>query len=160
MLDPVKDVQGIATYVELRREAMGQAASTQLLITPDGYRSDGLFVPATVYRRTVDKYSPKRQWRSNRITIASTDEASKPIEDKEARTLHAEARLEFLAPLLRQLTHGAPDTPTWTIVGEPLFIEVSKRDLDDVSASKTPSKLVYRITQSRTAKKFPENLYA
>ena len=160
MLDPTQDVQGIAVYVEFRKDSMGTVATSQFLITPDGYRSDGLFVPATLYRRAVDRWSPKRQWRSTFISTQHEPSDSLPTYGTdEERIAHGDKRLDRALSLLRQMGYSSTGTG-WTLVGEPLFIEVSKRDLDDVSAHKTPSKVVYRIGQTRTAKKFPENLYA
>jgi hypothetical protein len=76
------------------------------------------------------------------------------------RIEYGDKRLERFLSLLRQMAHTSEGTASWTLVGEPLFVEVSRRDLDDVSAHKTPSKVVYRVTQTRTAKKFPDTLYA
>lgn len=162
MLDPTQEVQGIAVYVEFRKESMGSVATTQFLLMPDGYRTDGLFVPASLYRRAVDRWSPKRQWRSSFISTQHESHDSLPTySNREQRIEHGDARLERAINLLRQLAYkGSDGTYSWSLVGEPLFIEVSKRDLDDVSSNKTPSKVVYRIGQTRTAKKFPEALYA
>jgi hypothetical protein len=163
MLDPTQEVQGIAVYVEFRKESMGSVATTQMLITPDGYRTDGLFVPATIYRRAVDRWSPKRQWRATTLSTYHEPADSVPAAyvSDEQRQNHGDERLSRVVTLLRQMTGSTSYDPSpWTLVGEPLFIETSKRDLDDVSAYKTPSKVVYRIGQTRTAKKFPENLYA
>lgn len=163
MLDPTQEVQGIAVYVEFRKESMGTVATSQFLITPDGYRSDGLFVPATVYRRAVDRWTPKRQWRSTHLATVHEPSDTLPTtySTEYGRIDHGNARLDRIVPLFRQMGYtDSTGAPSWTLVGEPLFIEVSRRDLDDVAANKTPSKVVYRITQTRTAKKFPENLYA
>jgi hypothetical protein len=42
------------------------------------------------------------------------------------------------------------------MVGKPMFVEVSKKDLTDVSTGKTPTKVIYRIGQTRSAQGFPE----
>lgn len=165
MLDPTQEVQGIAVYVEFRKESMGAVATSQFIITPDGYRTDGLFVPASLYRRAVDRWSPKRQWRSSFISTQREPSESLPTYGTdEERIAHGDERLDRAVNLLRQMgvsgTAYDGSSIGWTLVGEPLFIEVSKRDLDDVSAHKTPSKVVYRIGQTRTAKKFPDTLYA
>jgi hypothetical protein len=45
---------------------------------------------------------------------------------------------------------------SWSIVGEPFFVEVSKDDLTEVASGKTPLKVVYRITQTRKTLGFAE----
>jgi hypothetical protein len=46
----------------------------------------------------------------------------------------------------------------WILTNETLFIETSKKDLDDVKLSKTPNKMLYRINQTRTALGFPAEI--
>lgn len=161
MLDRDKDVQGVATYYEFRKEVPSStgsnAATTMVIVTPDGYTEDGRFVSANLYRRTVTHYSPRKQWRASALgypdeTMRDTGTPT-PIDTSEVASV-GERRLQYAFGLFRSLNDGG-----WNLVKEPLFVEVSKKDLTDVAVSKTPSKLVYRINQSRVAKGFPADLY-
>jgi hypothetical protein len=44
----------------------------------------------------------------------------------------------------------------WQLVKEPVLIETSKNDLSELAESKTPTKIIYRINQSRKALGFPD----
>jgi len=63
MLDNTKDVQGVGVYAEFRKPG----ATMQIIITPDGYTTDGKEVPANLFRRVVTPASPKKQWRNSPI---------------------------------------------------------------------------------------------
>ena len=145
-----KDVQGTALYAEFTRSHGGSTSSTlMLLFTPDGFAEDGNQVDASLYRRVVTSYAPKRQWRT---TALRRIDLSRPIPkgDDFRRQRLAEERLLQIQSLLEQVT-----TQGWELVKEPIIIEVSKRDLNDVAVRKTPSKIIYRINQSRKALSFP-----
>lgn len=162
MLDTEKDVQGVAVYYEFRKEVAAydgtiNAATTQMFITPDGYAEDGRFSSSTVYRRVVTSYSPRKQWRAS--SLGYPDDAMRetgtpsPLSTEEVEGA-GERRLTYARSLFRSLLDGG-----WQMVKEPLFVEVSKKDLSDVAMAKTPAKVVYRINQTRSTKGFPENLY-
>lgn len=157
MLDQDKDVQGVATYYEFRKETGSNAATTMIIVTPDGYTESERFVSANLYRRTVTNFSPRKQWRNTPLgypddTMRDTGIPT-PISLYEISGV-AERRLQYAFGLFRSLNDGG-----WNLVKEPLFVEVSKKDLSDVADSKTPSKIVYRINQSRAAKGFPADFY-
>lgn len=143
-MDATKEVQGTALYAEFSK---GMGNTLMLLVTPDGYNTEGEKVEASVYRRVVTSYSPKRQWRNTRIPEVRAA-ASLPNEEKHS---YFEERFAISFSLLEQImNHG------WSLVKQPVFIEVSKRDLDDIRNRRTPSKIVYRINQSRKALGFPD----
>lgn len=144
MLDKDKEVQGVAVYAEFARAG----ATTQVIITPDGYTSDGRFVQASIIRRTVTEHTPKKQWKFSRL--ATTSHAVTSDEDKAA---HADDRMRYASTLFDQLLAGS-----WEIVKQPVLIEASKKDYDDIHVNKTPTKMIYRISQSRTALDFPAQL--
>lgn len=146
MIDATKEVQGTAIYAEFSK---GAGNTMMLLVTPDGYTTEGHLVESSVYRRVVTSYSPKRQWRNTRLVdhIAVGDTVGSGIE----KVAYAENRLAGMRSVFESLiSHG------WALVKQPLFIEVSKRDLDDIRNRKTPSKIIYRINQSRKALSFPD----
>jgi hypothetical protein len=142
MLDKEKDVQGISLYVEFVKPE----AKLQLLITPDGYTATGGKVSSSLYRRVTSTLAPKKQWRSSALSwtaIANLEGVELPISKKDE---FAESRLDFAYTLFEGIRNGS-----WELVKTPVFIETSKKDLEDIQYGKTPNKLMYRIDKTREA---------
>ena len=149
MLDKEKDVQGVALYAQFHKPG----AMTQLRITPDGYDESGEKVYSSLYRRVISTHSPKKQWRSSTIRSAETKEYD--LEVSHDRAMFAERRLSFAVQLFDSLLSGK-----WELHKEPIYLEVSKKDLTDIRGAKTPTKLMYRINQSREALSFETEIPA
>jgi len=150
-MDPItKDVQGVAMYAEFVRATGSTSATLMMLLTPDGYNEDGRQVNATLYRRVTTDYAPKRQWRASAL---NTIDLARPLPkgDTFRRNRLAEERFVIAKTLLEQIVSQG-----WSLTKEPVFVEVSKRDLADIEKRKTPSKVLYRVLQSRKALGFPE----
>jgi len=150
MLDKDKPVQGYVVYSEFR-----QGGSTlQMFFTPDGFTTDGRFVGMKIHRRVVSSITPKKQWK---ISSAPDREVRKFVVDGEPNTFDADfadTRLGFCHSLLNSMMGGS-----WEMVKHPIVVEASKKDMDDLLALKTPTKIIYRINQTREAAGFPENLF-
>ena len=145
-------VVGKALYLELR-----QGMSTyQLLLTPDGISSNGRAVPATVYRRQISSAKPRRAWKtyslpSLPINAFGTYEAT----DKDNALQTADSRVGYMATTFSQLkSYG------YTLYKQPLLIEVSQEDLESIRLSKTPYKVLGRITRVRRTLGFGEFIIA
>lgn len=149
MLDKNRDVQGIALYAEFRKPG----AMLQLFVTPDGYALDDKEVPATMWRRVLTPATPKKQWRNSSISMRALTELNGEALADEKREEFTERRMSFATQLFDSLKSGG-----WSLTREPLFIETSKKDLEDVKMSKTPNKLLYRINQTRDAQGFPAEI--
>lgn len=149
MLDATKDVQGIALYAEFRKPG----AMMQILITPDGYANDGKEVPASLYRRVTTPTTPKKQWRSSNLSWRTITELNGEQLANVMKETFVENRMSFATQLFDGIKNGG-----WILTNETLFIETSKKDLDDVKLSKTPNKMLYRINQTRTALGFPAEI--
>lgn len=149
MLDRDKDVQGVAVYAEFRRTTVS-GTTMKLFVMPDGYTSEGTMMPAMLYRRVVTEHTPRKQWRRSPFGAkAIEDLGGEPLSDDKAQEW-AEQRAMFIDSLFDGLANGQ-----WELVGKPLFVEVSKKDLDDVAKYTTPTKVIYRINQSRAAAGYP-----
>ena len=142
MLDATKDVQGIALYAEFRKPG----AMMQILITPDGYANNGKEVPASLWRRVTTPLTPKKQWRSSNLSWRAVSELNGEALANDNKNSFVENRMSFAIQLFDGIKNGG-----WILTNETLFIETSKKDLDDVQSSKTPNKMLYRINQTRTA---------
>ena len=144
MLDKDKAVQGVAVYAEFALPN----ATTQIIIAPDGYDTSGRLIGLSVVRRTVNSTSPKKPWRFSILPVSPVAE----VLEEEKDGFCAE-RLAVPATLFDQLLAGG-----WKMVGDPILIETSKKDLDDIGMKKTPTKMLYRVNLSRTAQGYPVNL--
>lgn len=144
MLGKDKEVQAVAVYAEFSRPG----ATTQVIITPEGYTNGGALVPATIIRRTVTETTPKKQWKFTRLGNTALR-----VESDEDKAPYADDRMKYAGTLFDQLLAGS-----WTLVKQPVLIEASKKDYDDILVTKTPTKMIYRISQSRAALDFPDNL--
>jgi len=142
MLDKDKDVQGVAVYAEFAKDG----ATTQVVIAPDGYDNEGTLVPATIVRRTVTTTTPKKQWKFTSL-VSVTHNAEMP------RGEYVEGRMKYATVLFDQLLRG-----DWKLIKSPILVEVSKKDYDSLRHYKTPTKMLYRISQSRSALDFPAEL--
>jgi hypothetical protein len=149
MLDNTKDVQGVGVYAEFRKPG----ATMQVIITPDGYTTDGKEVPANLFRRVVTPASPKKQWRNSPIPNQGITELGGVQLADDKKEAFASQRLFFAINLLDSVNDG-----NWQIVKDAFVIEVSKKDLEDIRTSKTPNKLLYRIGLVREANEFPTEL--
>lgn len=144
MLDKDKEVQGVAVYAEFARSG----ATTQIIITPEGYTNEGRLVPATIIRRTITESTPKKQWKFTRLAKSELR-----VHSDADKAPYADDRMKYATTLFDQLLSGS-----WEMVKTPVLIEASKKDYDDIYVSKTPTKMVYRISQSRAALDFPADL--
>lgn len=164
MLDKEKDVQGIAMYSQWRKPGN----MLQVLITPDGYGLETeRLIPASVYRRVTSTFQQKRQWRGTMFVglthTAWTSEEKPlvkdtpldPLAQNVARDIQesiVQSRVEWTVRMLESIHEQ-----NWEMVGSPLFVETSKKDMDDIAVGKTPAKLMYRVNQLRGANEFPMN---
>jgi hypothetical protein len=144
--DKSKAVQGTCVYAEFARSG----ATTQIIIVPDGFAQDGTAVSASIIRRTVTTDAPKKQWKFG--VLPMPEDAADPMADEDKDTF-ADERMRYASTLFDQLLRGG-----WTLVVKPAVIEISRKDYDSIKESKTPTKLLYRVAQCRTALDFPADL--
>lgn len=152
-LDASKPVQGIAVYGEFVRSN----ATTQIIVTPDGFDVDGNNVGMCIVRRTITSDNPRKQWKfsflSDADAIPARVAAGTVLSIDDAKEAYCDERMRYASTLFDQIMRG-----DWLLVKEPVLVEVSKIDLGDVRKAKTPTKLIYRIGQCRTALGFPADL--
>jgi hypothetical protein len=148
-------VVGKALYLELRSGSQ----TTQVIITPEGLTSiAGKTVPMTCYRRSISAATPRRSWRAiASSTISEVDSSSGAILQLE--TDHAKAtfpdRISFTNNLFNQLIAKG-----YTMYKQPIAVEVTPEDMQDIRQGKTPYKILGRITRCRRALNFGESLFA
>jgi hypothetical protein len=146
MLDTEKEVQGVALYAEWTKPG----SLTQIFFTPDGYSNDGSFMRARMYRRNITAENPRKQWKTTPLYGSYEDHRFEEEDDKKTYSAN---RAYPMREYFKALIHGG-----WAMVNEPLLIEVSKKDMDDIQLNKTPNKFLYRVDLTKKAKGFPEPL--
>jgi len=139
-MDVTKSVQGIAVYGEFVRPG----TTTQVIVTPDGRNTAGDKVQMHIVRRTISLSTPRKQWRFS--TLSTTDPITTYAGSNvdALKEIYCDNRMRYASSLFEQLARG-----DWFLVADPILVEVSKMDMDHISINKTPTKLLYRITQSR-----------
>lgn len=145
-------VVGKALYLEFRSGSQ----TYQVIITPDGITTEGRNIPSTVYRRQISATKPRRAWKTYALPKLPQETTGVfSAINEEVALSQASSRLAYLeATFVRMESYG------YKLFMKPLIIEVSQADLDDIRASKTPYKILGRITRVRKALGFGEKLFA
>jgi hypothetical protein len=137
------NVVGYAVYMELLHIEVPNR-TTQVLYTPEGTTSSHLQVPATIYTRRLTSMQPKKQWRCSMTSINSpaADEGMKVSNN--TRVIN-----DYLAGLGRN---------NWKLYKQPIVVEVTPEDLEEIRKSKTPYKVLGRVWKSRKFLGFPDDI--
>jgi len=141
-------VVGKALYLELRNGTQ----TYQMLLTPDGVSSTGRAVPSTLYRRQISKSKPRRAWKTyslpalplNSFGIYETQSLDDAIQS-------ANDRITYISTTINQL-----NSYSYKLYKKPILVEVAQEDLESIRLSKTPYKVLGRITRVRKTLGFGE----
>jgi hypothetical protein len=148
MLDKDKPIQGVSVYAEFSKPGY----RTEIFITPDGFSAEGNLVPAKIFSRITTKEKPKKVWQQYTVQLAEDlAKVGETLLDTSNRETYVDKRLTHLENVFVGLVANE-----WQLVKEPVLIETSKNDLSELAESKTPTKIIYRINQSRKALGFPD----
>jgi hypothetical protein len=148
-MDKEKSIQGFSLYVEYQKSVSSDDTRyVQVLVIPTGYDESGNLVPQSVMWRVVSNSAPKKQWKllhsvSTHTSSGSFDEFAKDLSRGNMMNRLWESRW-----VLQPFTWAKSNS--YSLV-KSVILETSKKDMTDVRASKTPTKLIYRLNQSRTA---------
>jgi hypothetical protein len=145
-------VIGKALYLEMRNGLH----TMQLVMTPEGLTTSNKLVPMTVYRRRISKVQPRKTWKQISAHTAPEMNASGQIAQYslEQAQLVAKDKLSFTDSIFNQLVMQG-----WTLFKQPIAVEVTPEDMDDVRLGKTPYKILGRITRCRRTLGFGEELF-
>ena len=141
-------VVGKALYIELRSTSQ----TYQMLLTPDGVSSNGRAVPSTLYRRQISKAKPRRAWKTFSLPVLPLNSFGVyETQNKDDAAQGADARLNYMATTLTQLNSYG-----YKLYKNPILVEVAQEDLESIRLSKTPYKILGRITRVRRTLGFGE----
>jgi hypothetical protein len=149
-----RDVQGIALYLEFRKPL----STAQVLITPDGLSGSGDGVaPAQFFRRTLSNGVSKRKWRAYSIRQLAGQKDSVLYEsavDELQANEDASNRFRNLGDYFDSLVRSG-----YKLVNDaPIYVEVTKEDLDAARQGNLSTKLWTRVKSSRASLGFPEEV--
>ena len=147
-------VVGKALYLEFRRAG----ETNQVIITPEAINAAGKYVPITTYRRRISSANPRKTWKQMSTVFRSEiDPATNKLValGREHALATVADRISYTDSLFNQLV-----TSGWTVYKQPIVVEVTQDDLEDIRLSKTPYKILGRITRCRRALNFGESLYS
>jgi hypothetical protein len=106
-----------------------------------------------MYRRQISKLKPRRAWKTYSLpalpvnSFGAYDQAA----SKDEATNIVDSRLSYMATTFTQL-----NSFHYKLYKQPLFIEVAQEDLESIRLSKTPYKILGRITRVRRTLGFGE----
>jgi hypothetical protein len=137
-----------AMYLELRRE---NATSQVLLIPQVTNPSKGKTQKSKLITRQISTSNPRRSWRYYSFkTVPLLEPTASPVRAlMDAQTLTNE-----IGPFLAGYSAGG-----WKLVYQPLAVEMSSDDLNDVWDANTPNALMRRVLKARSEAGFPDALF-
>ena len=136
-------VVGKSIYIEFRDEKNIRAF--QLLLTPKTRvpSNPSSIADPTMYRRQLTPSTPKRQWKCIPMRSADYESEATPLD----------TRLSSVDNILQQLVRGG-----YKVFKEPIIVDTSEADLDQIRKMRTPYKLIGRVEKVRKAKGFPSKV--
>lgn len=146
-------VVGKALYLEFRRGN----ETNQIIITPEAINASGKYVPISTYRRRISTGNPRKTWKQMSTTFRSEiDPAGNTLVQlgKEHALATVMDRVSYNDGLFTQLINSG-----WSLHKQPFVVEVTQEDLEDIRLSKTPYKILGRITRCRRTLNFGESLF-
>jgi hypothetical protein len=153
------EVRGNALYLEFHREA--STATFQLLVHPDGVSADHKYVSFGMFYRTLNQSYPKRPWSTAHVNTTSVNRAITPDGKLDVPVVThdilstTELFQNHVASIFGQLTRQG-----YTLFKQPVVVEVSNIDLNEIAMKNTPYALMRRVMSARKALGFPEDLVA
>ena len=139
-----KSVQGFALYLEFQKPESSDNRIAQILVIPTGYDENDKLVGQRILWRVVSNVEPKKQWRS--IHSMSANQTKELAENLDVNNVMKSSWGSSWIVSPFQWTKSSGYSPKKVV-----YIEVSKKDYTDLGNSKTPTKLIYRMNQIRSA---------
>lgn len=152
-----KDVQGVALYLEFRKPN----STCQIIVTPAGFTLDDT-VPHALFRRVLHSSVTKRKWRvqlfnHNFPTLKEFLVAGKDVTREEGLSYLEGTTIQYvnnLETLFSQMAFQG-----YKLVKDtPIYVEITRTDLESVKQLTMPAKLWQRVKSSRVALGFPETI--
>ena len=149
-----KDVQGLALYFEFRKSR----STCQVVFTPAGFTQNSGVTHPMFFRRVLTSGVTKRKWRgyAMRFSNNALSESLQYGTEVPQEVLDQEVAKNFrvLEDYFRSLTREG-----YKLVKDtPIYVEVTKDDLEAGRKGALSAKLWLRVKSSRNALGFPDTL--
>ena len=154
------EVRGKALYLEFHNNGVGK--TFQLLVQPDGTTTSGAYIPFGMFHRTLTPAYPKRPWSVAKVQTARVTRVPDPITLKlvpialtdghEALRI-ADLFQKHVTDVLDQLNRQG-----FTLFKQPVVVEISSVDFDELGNGNTPYALFRRVMSARKTLGFPDDL--
>lgn len=150
---------GKALYSEFRKDGH----TLQMIFTPEAMFDDK-YVPATIWRRQISSWNPRRPWRAYSQEWATLNERKEYRANNSGSAEVITGSDEAIAYSVKGLmfidrTFASLIDSDWKLYKEPVVIDFSREDLENTMKWDTPTALIRRITRSRKALGFDEALF-
>jgi len=144
-------IVGHSLYLEFARSNGEIGYVTQIIITPEAVNTSGNTVPMTAYRRRLSTNATRKQWNHLRVSRSiGVVNASVPASVADRNLELTNLMLNSFWTIFDGLKKNG-----YSLVLQPVVVETTAVDMDDVSLGKSPYKLLGRIWKARKALGFP-----
>jgi hypothetical protein len=145
-------VIGKALYMEFRSGNQ----TYQMILTPDAVTTEGKSVPSTLYRRQISSAKPRRAWKTYALPKLEQEVTTGTfaVLNKDVALMQSGNRVTFT-----ENTFSRMESYGYKLYKQPIVVEVSQADVADIRSSKTPYKVLGRVTRARKALGFSEKLF-
>lgn len=137
MTEP-NDVIGHALYIEMYKPSPSSSVQ-QILVTPEATNASGYHTPMRAYYRDMSMFARKRRWQQR--------SAAKHFRDVD--WTNAEEAAETIIPGVLHRLASIANTGVYSLRGQPIFVEVTASDLNEVAQGKLPYKVMGRVNKCR-----------
>lgn len=137
MTEP-NEIVGHALYIEMYKPSPSSSAQ-QILLTPEATNSSGYQTPVRAYYRDMNMFARKRRWQQR--------SAAKKF--REVDWSNVEEAVESIIPGALHRLASIANTGAYSLRGQPIFVEVTASDLNEVAQGKLPYKVMGRVNKCR-----------
>jgi len=155
---PTVEVRGKALYLEFHNTSLGR--TFQLLIHPDGTSSSGAHVPFGLFYRTLSTSYPKRPWKKTGVSTAIVKREVDPVTLRLAPVTDTARLMDIVGSYEKQASDILSQLvrQQYTLFKQPVVVEVSSVDFDELANGNTPYALFRRVMSARKTIGFPDDL--
>lgn len=137
-----------ALYLEFRRENY----TSQAILVPGVHNAvKGTNQKAQIITRQISSVNPRRSWRYYSF---KTEPSLEPTSSLAAVVSEVKGIMAEIAPFYVGYVAGG-----WKLVYQPLAVEMSQDDLNDIHDGNTPNALLRRVLKARAEAGFPDNIF-
>jgi hypothetical protein len=153
-----KGVIGYALYLEFRSTKTSIPATMQIITTPPFIDpSSNVYVGPVFFARSISSEKPRTQWRKNPIRDTDTLDNGGSILQAGSVADAVALNSEMFGRINGQIQ--SMQKMGYTLMGEPLMVEIAEREGVSIRDRDTPDGLFRRVMSARKDSGYPEDVY-